>query len=460
MNKTVIIFLSVYATCIICTILVDAAWGVYIYELLYFLNPPARWWGGSLPALRYSFIVALAIATAYVLRHDKYSQNKLFSIPQSKWLIGLTLMMFLVGFIAVWPERHWSIFKNHFKLILFVLLAYKIVDTPQKFERMIWTFLIGNFYIGWVAHNTGRNAFGRLEGVGPVDGNDSNTTASILLTAVPILLSYLLTGKRWQKALSFIFLAYIMNGIILCNSRGAFLALVVSGAFMFYSIILTKVVNIKEKVKMITLGLAGLGLFIYLTDSTFWERMGTLKEVSRSEETGALQGSGAGRTYFWLRAVELANEYPVGVGAWGYQYLSPEFLPDELLTGVGGARMRAAHSIWFETLAEYGYLGLGLFIAYLFATLNLARRISKISVIRENSYLYYQNTAIAASLIGLLAAGTFIDRLYCELIYWLPMFIGCFANIYIYKGYAYHEEVKGAMTTVPLSAELKSRKVE
>lgn len=229
---------------------------------------------------------------------------------------------------------------------------------------------------------------------------------------------------------------------------------------MFYSIILTKVVNIKEKVKMITLGLAGLGLFIYLTDSTFWERMGTLKEVSRSEETGALQGSGAGRTYFWLRAVELANEYPVGVGAWGYQYLSPEFLPDELLTGVGGARMRAAHSIWFETLAEYGYLGLGLFIAYLFATLNLARRISKISVIRENSYLYYQNTAIAASLIGLLAAGTFIDRLYCELIYWLPMFIGCFANIYIYKGYAYHEEVKGAMTTVPLSAELKSRKVE
>ena len=41
--------------------------GIYFYAAIYFLNPLERWWGSSIPELRYGFMIALATLISFVL---------------------------------------------------------------------------------------------------------------------------------------------------------------------------------------------------------------------------------------------------------------------------------------------------------------------------------------------------------------------------------------------------------
>ena len=439
MSKTAIIFLLTYFGGAAAAIIAEAAYGIYLYELLYFLNPAIRWWHGGLPVIRYSFIVAIVILIGYFIRKDKYSENRLFDVPQTKWLLSLTIVMGLVSFIAAWPERHQEIYSNHVKVVLFVALAYKIIDTPPKFEKLIWAFLIGQFYLGWVAHFTGRDYTGRLEGVGPADsGGDSNAMGAVLITAVPILVFYLIEGKKiWQKIAAAIVLAFVMDGIILVNSRGAFLGLLGSLLYFSYFIFFKSIKNIQFKLKMAGGLIVGILLFIYLTDASFWDRMSTITNIEQTEtaEGEEVLSEGASRTYFWKKGLELVQSYPFGVGGWGYMYLSPQFIPKEMLSRGRGQMggLRAAHSTWIQALTEYGYVGFILFLGYLISNFNLMRKVRRFFMSNRDYYLYYQGISITAGFVAFLGAATFIDQLYIEMMYWFPAFMACFANIYWIK---------------------------
>lgn len=430
MSKISLIFLLTYAGGILGIFFLDASFGIYLYELEYFLAPKNRWWLSELPNLRYSFIIGISTLIGFILRNKKYSANRLFDIPNFRWLIVFSINVSLVGFIAVWPEAHERIYTTFIKLILFVILLYKLIDTPQKFERMIWAYLIGNFYIGYEAYSTGRSVADRLEGIGPMDSTDSNDIGALLVACIPILIYYFIDGKKiWQKALAAIILAFVLNAIVLVNSRGAFLGLIVSILFQSYYIFFKKLKNTKFKFKMFAGLLCGILLFLYLTDDTFWSRMSTLNDVNEevvSESGVVVRGGGASRIYFWEKGLDLVQEYPLGVGAWGYQYLSPQFIPKEFLA----EGRRTSHSTWIQALTEYGYTGFILFIGFLVSTFLMMMKLRKYLLSRNEYDLFFQNVAITAGFIGFLVACTFIDRLYAETMYWFPAFMACFANIY------------------------------
>lgn len=420
-------FLAGLSACIF----IDASFGVYLYQLQYFVNPADRWWHYHLPDIRYSFIAAIAILIAYVVRSNRYSSNRLSHLPQVKWIVAFTVLMFLVGFIAVWPEMHWKTFTNFVKLAVFIFVTYKVIDRPQKFERMMGAFLLGSFYLGYLAHSTGRNDFGRLEGIGPADATDSNTAAAVLITSIPILIFYLFKGKNWQRAVCLVMLAYIMDAIILYSSRGAFIGLVASAVYMLAFVMKKSDFGFKRKLSVLAVTLVCTGLFLSLTDTSFRERMLTLNEIQTSSEYG-MEGAGSSRVYFWRKAIDLAREHPFGVGVWGYQFLSHEFLPSEMLTG----GRRAEHSTYFEALSEYGYLGCFIFIGLLISNFKITGKVRKHPDIQQNEYLYFQSVAISSGFVGFLVAAVFINALYAEILYWFISFFACFANIYVYKGFA------------------------
>jgi len=427
-SKFVIAFALTYVGGLAATLLIDAAWGIYLYELEYFLNPPIRWWYGSLPELRYSFTIALFIMISFIIRNKKYSENRLFDVPQTKWLLVFSIMMVIISFYAVWPEMHSRTVKTHFKLILFLALSYKIIDTPIKFERMIWFFLIGNFYLGWVAHSTGRIGGHRLENIGPSDtGGDSNATAAIFITAVPILLYYIMKGKTWQRILSVIILAFVIDGIVLINSRGAFVGLIMGCIyFAAFNLFFTMKETTKEKMKKVGLIIVAICMFAYLTDAVFWERMTTIHNEVESAKAGA------SRTFFWKKTFDLVRQHPFGVGTWGYQYLSPQFIPEEMLS----RGMRAVHSTYFQVLAEMGYLGVPVFFGLLVSNFRLMRKTRHYLREEENKKIYYQGIAIESGFVAFLTACAFISRLQAEVLYWFVLFTACFGNIYMLKNQA------------------------
>ncbi len=433
MSKIAIIFVLTYLGGILGAILIDGAYGVFLYEIEYFVNPKSQWWCGNLPNLRYSFIIAISILVGFLIRTKQYSHNRIFDVPQAKWILAFTILMGLISFIAVWPEKHMEIYINYLKVIVFVFLMYKMIDTPQKYERMIWAFLIGSFYCGWIVHSMGRGFDGRVEGIGPSDSREVNALASLLIAPIPILVFYVIEGKKhWQKIVSVLFLAYIMDGVILCNSRGAFLGLVAGVLYFLYFIFFKKIKSFNFKIKM-AIGLVfAMGLFYYLTDTSFWERIGTLHDIKMGEE--GYVGGGSERTYFWKKGLELAKEHPLGVGGWGYLYLSPRFIPLELRKKE--TSMKAPHSTWISVLVDNGYIGFIIFMGIILSSFRLSMKVRKHLIESKSYYLYYQNVAISAGYIAFLVASCFIDRVYAEAMYWFPTFAACFANIYLLKEYS------------------------
>lgn len=325
---------------------------------------------------------------------------------------------------AVWPDKHNPTLIAHYKLLFFIFLAYCIIDSSARFERMLWTFLCGNFYLGWVAHTTGRQFDNRLEGIGPADtGGDGNATAAIMISCIPILLFYLLKGKRWQKVVSLGFLAYVMDGIILVNSRGAFVGMIVSlGYFTYLLVFRNKGGSGKQRAAVVTVLIIGLLSFFYLADETFWKRMGTIENEAQSDY------GGSGRRFFWMKSLDLVKEHPFGVGVWGYQYLSPQFIPEELLAR--GLKRRAEHSLYFQCLAERGYLGLTLFLFLVFSNFRFIWKVKKRLKEVGDLYHFFQACAIEAGYLAFLTASIFLSNLHMEVLYWFMLFIGTFGVVF------------------------------
>lgn len=421
-SKTIIAFLLIFFGGCAYAIISHPFWGVLVYELHYFLNPPVRWWYGNLPDIRFSMIVASITLIAYFIRAHSFKVNKLADAPQIKWLFLFIIVVIAATMWAVNVEIHIDVLTRFLKVIVFAVLIYKIVDTPRNMEILLSVYLTGIFYISWIGWQVGRSGDGRLEGIGGADCMDANGTAAVVVTAIPLLIFYILFGKkRWVQLTALVGLAFTMNCLILLNSRGAFLAMVAAGVYFTFHLFAQ---NVERRVKIkAILGIVVCAiLFFYLTDNLFWTRMSTLKNINPD------QGAGL-RVYFWLKTFEMLKDYPLGLGASGYTLISWKYLPAEWLSG----GLRAVHSIWFETLAEYGFQGLILFIGFIYSSFSAIRRARLYLILKRDIYFAFQAIALQASFISLLIACTFIDFLYGEVIYWLPMFMAAFANIHMIK---------------------------
>jgi hypothetical protein len=98
--------------------------------------------------------------------------------------------------------------------------------------------------------------------------------------------------------------------------------------------------------------------------------------------------------------------------------------------------MRALHSTYMSILVELGFLGFFFFMAYLISTFRLIK-MHGLCLIQNCPDMYYQFVALGSSLFAFLTASIFIDRFYAEFMFWFPVLIACFYNIYVLKGNEY-----------------------
>lgn len=425
MAKITIVFVLAFVGCLMAALLADGVWAFYIYQLVYFLNPAYRWWGSSLPDIPYSFITVVFMFSGLMLRFKQTSQTPYSEMPLTNWILGILGMYIFMYFFALSPEEHLVALIELTKLIIIVGIAYKLINTREKLDMALWAYILGATYIGYVATSMGRNRGDRLEGIGPIDSMDSNGTAAVLVPALMFLLYYVWLGKnKYVKALAVVCGALITNGIVLINSRGAFLAAVV-GASVFVSYMLfSKFQRAGQRATATFLVVAGLVGTVYVTDDLFWERMGTLQEVS--DEEG--DRGGAHRMEFWFATFDIMKDYPLGVGVRGYNMVSSKYI-DPALTKGGTAR-KSVHSIWFQVLAEIGWPGPILFGGLLYTCYRLSKQTKLCLAEAGKIDEYFKMAAIETALLSFLVACTFLTKFRSELLYWLILFLACGVNIY------------------------------
>ena len=422
-SVTALLYITLFLLACYATLFHDPYFGILLYQVQYFANPVSHWWYAGLPDIRYSYIIIIIICISILIHRNRDVKSNYTSVPMTKWVVLLGLNIIVTYIWAVSPSLHVQYGMQYFKIIVYSFLAYKIIDTPKKMEALLGVYLTGIFYLSLICWQLGRTGGGRLEGVGGADTTDANGAAVVVVTAVPLLAFYILFGKNnWIKIAALGCMIFVLNSLILLNSRGAFLALVVGGIYFFIHLLLEKKRG-TPKIKLITGVIIIIVLFVYLADNIFWSRMSSLErvdtDVSESDH----------RITFWLKTFEMLENHPLGMGARGYDVLSPYYLPAEWLSG----GIRSVHSTWFEVLSEYGYHGLIIFLGYILSSIMFIRKARKYLRSCEEHYILFQSIALESAFVSLLVGGSFINFFYGELMSWLPFYMAAFDNIYYLK---------------------------
>lgn len=409
MTFTGIVFAGLFLAALLLSLTRNAAYGMYAYIAVFYLHPPSRWWGASLPDLRWAFLAAgVTLLSIWISRAREPGRP-----PWFRTAPGIIMVLFIAWFWlgsqwAIDPEQHMPQAYLVTKYLLVFYFVHAIVDTPRKSLWFIFAHLLGCGYLGYLGYTA--PVAGRLDGVGGPGIDDSNTLGMHLATGVVSGAMLVLYFKGWKKLLCVIPIGLAMNAIILAGSRGAFLALVAGG------LALAVLRPVQYRRSFLIYAASAVVLLGMVASAQFWERMGTVKAIS-SDNPEELDLSAQSRLVMMDAQFKMAVEHPLGAGHRGSEALSANYLDPIFLTA-GGAR--SSHNSALTVLVEQGIPGMLLFVAIalwsLRVMLKLRRETNAGSLDIEAGIA---NAGVGAALTVILVAGIFADFSKCEVQIWM-----------------------------------------
>jgi len=342
------------------------------------------------------------------------------------WLLLLGIYFSAVNFWAFAPTLQ-AFATNHFiKTIVVMFAALALCDSKRALDYYLVAFVVGAAYIGYYTLEVGRNQGNRVTGVGTVDAPDVNDMAAMLAPAAIIALHWFWQARKGIYRLLVIAAgALIVNALVLMNSRGAYLGLLVGAAYYMLRLFMTGP-NIKHfRLKVIATCLAGLLSLSIVVDQSAINRFLSLTtdaDLTTEQETGST------RVFFWLAAFEMAKDFPLGRGFQSFTLNSDQYIPEGVNTG--SSRNRAVHSSWFQALTEVGFPGTGLFIIMLAMTSRALIKTRRHCAGKNDISGLFTITAIEAACLSYLISMTFLDRMRAEALYWLILFASAAYQLY------------------------------
>ncbi len=408
MHKTTIAWLCLYFGGLAVSLIKGPIYGLITYFFTYYTQFS---WGKQHKTERWSLYASLAVFASYIIKKNAEVQLSHFEMPQMKWLIIFLLNMVFVGFFAVAPEANQRELIAFAKLSVLYFLTICIVRKKLHYKLFLWIQVWGSYLFGWQGHGA-KLTGGRLEGIGGPETTTSNGLANHLIMILPFFNNLFFYGNKWEKLAVIWATPWVLNAIILCNSRGAFLG-IVAMAIMAYARAQKKI-----RKKMLVGMILGALLFVYLADERFWERMDTLKEGGEKS---------SGRVETWKGALNLIKDHPLGVGGQGFVYLSPIYIPE--VVAEHGGEQRSVHNSYLKVATNYGIQGFILYALFIYGTLRQLRHMRK-RVGAENDLFYHtESTAIEIAIWGFLIAATFGARPYFETLFWYCAIANALSNI-------------------------------
>ena len=425
----IILFVVVLLLGIVLAIIFNPALSFVTYEVVYFFSPQDRWWGGSLPSISYSFYIVIFMLVMWLLNRGRFSENKVLQIPQMRYIYILVFLYSITYFYAVLPEGHLTAAINYVKLILIITVAYKLVSDRKTLDYIIWGYLFGCWYMSFYIFQIGRNAGNRVEGIGTVDAPEANGIAAALAPSLVLLLYYFWIKKSYLiRTLFGVAGVFIINAIILINSRASFLGVAIGATYFFWFFLFSEHKLKHQKLFSVFILIVGFSGFLRLADFVFWERMSS---VSTETTVDYQEESGSTRIEFWKSSIHMTMDYPLGNGYKGFDYYAPYYLPKGLNTG--RSKNRSVHSTWFEVLTEIGFIGLLMFVLMIYNSFKATRKCKKVLLASGDIGEFFKIISIEASIITFLVTMSFMNRFRAEILYWLILYTACAYNIYYIK---------------------------
>ncbi|WP_171035673.1 putative O-glycosylation ligase, exosortase A system-associated [Colwellia ponticola] len=374
---------------------------------------PAGWAWGFSSSLRINFTIAALTIFAYLI----YKRKPEIKFDGSTVLIIIFWILALVSSFlseSLLNDLAWAKFSELSKIIVLYFSAILILEKKIHIDTVIWSIVLSvcSFAameaVKYLLSGGGHDIAGFN---GHVLG-DRNDLAVAINMCIPLIIYLISETKHKQLKLGLIALL-ILNiiSVVGTSSRGGFVGLMVIALYFF--------IKSKRKLLLSTLIVMSLPVFIASVPSEWSERMETVSEAQSDN-------SFIGRLWAWKVSVRIANDNVFGNGFYGTQDPLAWSLYIDTIDNFGfvdtpaapkGQLPKAAHSIYFQVLADIGYIGLSIYVLLLVSLYLRLQRLRKLAKEQSLDWCYSLSSMLSVSVIGYMITGANVSLAYFDLFF-------------------------------------------
>jgi putative inorganic carbon (hco3(-)) transporter len=372
--------------------------GMLLYYWLDWLPPNAVYNDTLLPQ-NFSLIVGVLTFIIWILREKK-------TVPQPMLVIALMATYFLwfnvTWYFALDPVDGAFLWNRTIKVVGFAILTAQMLSTRPRLEAFVWVFVLTVIYYSVpsaikVMVGGGGGGIGTGEVVASEGGmfGDRVTLSVVMSMALPFALYLgrwsMLLPARWQRWVRPAMLGVSVSLLISLIGTFARTAIFDGGA-----VLLMLAARGRRKVASIVGVAATIGVLLLIAPGNWFGRMDTIAHYQQD-------GSAMGRISAWKWSWHFALAHPILGGGFGVARLDAGHI-------YGRPGWLEAHNIFFEVMAEQGFVGLAIFCFLIIAIYRSCAAVQKRVRGRED-LAWAANLARATqiALAGFVAGGCFVN---------------------------------------------------
>ncbi|MFN6303359.1 MAG: O-antigen ligase family protein [Planctomycetota bacterium] len=383
------------------------------YLLTFYAAPQFWWWGTPLTSIRWNLVTAIALVViSLLLRSD---ESKL--LGGDKLFMGLLLLYIfnawaVNNYLANEPVKSNKEFDILWKGVVTAIVARLSIHSLKDLNIAFMAIMALTFWVSYEVYfnGAGKMIHGRLEGLRFPGASQSNGTAILVSMALPIIGYFFIVNPfRYSRWIAFGFAPFILNVVLLCNSRGTYLGLAASGLVLIF------LARGKSRKHAMLIALGGIAAFLFLARSEqIWNRLFSINATAEERD-----GSAQSRINFTKAGIQMIADHPLGSGG-GAAFYSP--LGFSYIAPFGQPHPRAAHNGYVNIAAGWGVQGFLLLISAIFVSATS----TVLSMLRldpsRHEKTNFLGACILAAIFGQLVSTAFGDYLDGEWFLWLAAF--------------------------------------
>jgi probable O-glycosylation ligase (exosortase A-associated) len=321
--------------------LVNPYYGFLIYVCFGIVRPEAMWpW--SVPAGNYSRTIAFALIASWLI-HGLGNWN----FGRARGIVGAMLVFWACNGISLMFAPDWNaawwFFDVLSKILLPLFIGCTLIDSQAKVRQLLWVIALSQGFVAYemnLSYFAGVNRLMR-DGFGSLDNNVAAVTM-VAAAGLAFMLA-LHEEKLWRRGLAAVICLLSVHAVMFSFSRGALLSLVMMGGFAF--------VLIPKRPLFVGAFVVATVIGVQLAGPEVLERFATVF-VDKEERDESAES----RLDLWKACMRemIANPITgIGLDHWKKRAHYHGFVEG-----------KAAHSLWMQTGAETGVLGLGSLVAF------------------------------------------------------------------------------------------------
>jgi O-antigen ligase/Flp pilus assembly protein TadD len=319
-------------------------------------------------------IIFLALWAIKILSIEKitWTKSKL-NLPLCFFIAILTISLFTSNIIKI----SLGDYLNFISYIILFFIVLNFIKSEKEFNSLIKVFFVTSFLVSFytiIQYYGFDHYYGHLGKLTSTIGQ-KNWISNYLAMIFPIGFSYfLLQNSKKIKLYYFLFLSILYTTLLICQSRGIWISIILTIIFAFIIIFKYKLGSVFKNNKKWLFALLIVFLVIttiYSTENPLNKSRLTVAERALSTFKVAADPSINTRFLMWKVALEMFKDSPffgLGIGTFKYHYLY--YQAEYLVTNpsyVKNAGMAAeAHNEYLQLASEIGIVGLVLFLAIIF----------------------------------------------------------------------------------------------